>query len=349
MKRIRYYDLVRVICFLLIIFYHMTIQLVVDGICTNDVINRLHANANMHIGIMAVAVFFLLSGASLGVTTKHSFSVRTYFKKRLIRLLVPFYIATAVCMGLVLVTGIPFPNFDPVGTPKWRLIFTLLGLDTWLTMHHVQTFSLGIGEWFLGALIILSLLFPLFRLLIRMFPKAFFIVALCVYAGTLYAYTKGCFPDVGMHVNLLLKGFEFILGIYLGFYREKIPQKCCFLTIPVCLIFFFCPLAIPVSQGIKITVLAVCFFLSFSCLEKQLQNRKPKALDLLSGYSYELYLCHHMVIYLVYFILEKFLTGIPLFTLMFTGGLIGMLVVTVVLKAVSDWVIKRITSVLIPV
>ncbi|MCQ2509898.1 MAG: acyltransferase [Lachnospiraceae bacterium] len=344
-KRVRFYDLIRIICFCNIIYYHMTVQLAVDNICGYGIIDRFHSSPNMHIATMSVAVFFILSGASLGLTTREHFSIGKYYKKRLLRLLVPFYIATVFCITAVLVLGISIGSFNPAVTPKWTIIFTVLGLDTWMTMHGLQTFSIGLGEWFLGALIVLSVLYPLFRGLIRKIPGIFLGIVGVVYVGTILLYQQGFFDIVPMHMNLLLKGSEFILGIYFGMYREKLSPRWSILTIPVCLLFFVCPIALPISEAVKITVVAVCFFLSFACLENLLQRRDHPVMDRLCGCSYELFLCHHMVIYLVSVVLEKFLTGIPLVIGMFIAELIGMAIVTIVLKFLSDRLVNLLLGV----
>lgn len=339
MKRIRSYDLIRVICFCFIIYYHMIVQLGIDGVYEMTQIAGWYENTNIHFGTIAVAVFFLLSGASLGLTAGEQFSVRTYYRKRLIRLLVPFYLCTIVCMGLVLATGIHFPGFEPATTPAWRIIFNVLGMDTWVSMFGISTFSLGLGEWFLGELMVFSILFPVFRILIRKGPIRFGIAAVLIYVGTLLMYGRGNFANVPIHMNLLLKGFEFILGIYLGMYRQRIPRAAGFAAVPVFLVLAFSPIPLPVSAGLKITMLALCFFLSFLAMEPFLQKKKLSWVNLLSSCSYEAFLCHHMVIYMVSKVLESRIHGIPTLLLFFLAELIGIAVVTLVLKAISDRIV----------
>jgi len=94
MKRIKHFDVVRVICFILIIYYHMIAQLPANGICTYVDIWPFVANANMQMGTFAVAVFFMISGASLIYTTKDKFQLGKFYLKRYIRLLIPFYVVT---------------------------------------------------------------------------------------------------------------------------------------------------------------------------------------------------------------------------------------------------------------
>lgn len=90
MKRIHYFDLLRCTCFCFIIFYHLLFQLYLSGICPVERLNPLFSNSNMHLATLGVAVFFMLSGASLSYTAKENFSLAKYYKKRFLRILIPF-------------------------------------------------------------------------------------------------------------------------------------------------------------------------------------------------------------------------------------------------------------------
>ena len=171
MKRIKYFDLLRIVCFSFIIFYHMMVQLQINGIYPSEKVSPYFSNANMHIATLAVAVFFMLSGAGLAYTTKENFELKKFYQKRFIRLLIPFYIVIVIYAIVLAIIDPYFKVNHLVGVPKWRIIFTVLGIDEWVSMHNIATFSLGIGEWFLGALIILYVLFPVFRFLMLKMVK----------------------------------------------------------------------------------------------------------------------------------------------------------------------------------
>lgn len=152
MKRIRYFDLLRCTCFCFIIFYHLLFQLYLSGICPVERLNPLFSNSNMHLATLGVAVFFMLSGASLSYTAKENFSLAKYYKKRFLRILIPFYILYIVYFLFLLFQSHSVHNIFPEGIPAWRIVFTFLGMDSWVSMHGISTFSLTIGEWFLGCL-----------------------------------------------------------------------------------------------------------------------------------------------------------------------------------------------------
>lgn len=111
MKRIRYFDLLRCTCFCFIIFYHLLFQLYLSGICPVERLNPLFSNSNMHLATLGVAVFFMLSGASLSYTAKENFSLAKYYKKRFLRILIPFYILYIVYFLFLLSRAIPSTIF----------------------------------------------------------------------------------------------------------------------------------------------------------------------------------------------------------------------------------------------
>lgn len=332
MKRIKYFDLLRVICFILIIYYHMIAQLPVNGICSYEDIWPLVANHNMQIGTFAVAVFFMISGASLMHTTKDNLNLGLFYVKRYVRLLIPFYVVTFL---YYIVNAIRVRDFAGVyvgGIPVWRWIFTILGMDEWVSMHGIVTFSRGIGEWFLGVLVILSLLFPLFRYLMLKNTKAFMAIATILYLLVIYNYNS----DVLIYMSLPVKAYDFILGMWFALYWEKIDKGWKYLALAVVILYFVCPVPIIMNEALKILILGFAILLTFSLLEGCLQDKKLRVINVLSKYSYELYLVHHLVIYAMtpYQPGESF--GIKEILWLFTKEIIVMVAIAVLVKFISD-------------
>lgn len=336
MKRVKYYDLLRVVCFCFIILYHMLIQLYLSGICTNEQVSVYFSNSNMHIATLAVAVFFMLSGAGLACSTKKEINIKQFYKKRFLRLLIPFYIVSVLYFICRVIKAKSLLGAIPVGVPKWRIIFTFLGMDEWINMHGIPTFTQGIGEWFLGALVVLYLLFPLFRYLMLKHKKLFLTAATCIYIVVIYNYSSA----VPMHMSIILKGYEFIIGMYFGMYMTRPKTKWMVLTVPVVAFFFTCPKALGFNTALMITVLAVAFFVSFSYFEPILDKYKVTLFDRLGKYSYELFLVHHAVIYAVTPVACRYINGKWSILLLFVIQLIIMVPCTLVVKFASDRIIK---------
>ena len=227
MKRIHYFDLLRCTCFCFIIFYHLLFQLYLSGICPVERLNPLFSNSNMHLATLGVAVFFMLSGASLSYTAKENFSLAKYYKKRFLRILIPFYILYIVYFLFLLFQSHSVHNIFPEGIPAWRIVFTFLGMDSWVSMHGIST-------------------------------------------------------------------------------------------------------------GLKITILAVAFWISAACMEPVLEKGNGRFLRTISNYSYEVFLVHHIIIYFITPRAIPYMRGMV--------GVLGLFLVELLLMAVLGFLLKSISD-----
>lgn len=342
MKRIKYFDLLRVICFSIIIFYHMVAQLPINGVCSQEAIEPFVATENMQLGTLAVAVFFMISGASLMYTTKDKFQLIPFYLKRYMRLLIPFYVVTFIHYIYKAIMVHDLAGVYIGGIPVWRWIFTILGIDEWASMHGILTFSRGIGEWFLGALVIISLIFPLLRWLMLKNQKVFMAAATVLYVIVILFYK----PNIPLYMSLLTKGFDFVVGMWLGLNWQKIDKKWKYVTIPVVIVFFICPWKLPIPETLKIFILALAFLISFSFLEERLQNCDMKAINWLSKYSYELFLVHHLVIYELTRYRAPYINGVGGIILHFLLQLVVIFAFSVLAKFLADQLIRFATFIL---
>lgn len=336
MKRIKHFDVLRVICFLAIIFYHMVAQLPINGICSHEAILPFVANANMQLGTFAVSIFFMISGASLMYTTREKLELGMFYLKRYIRLLIPFYVVTFMYYVVNAIRVRDWAGVYIGGIPVWKWIFTILGMDEWVSMHGIETFSRGIGEWFLGALVILSVLFPLLRFLMLKNQKVFMTIATLLYLIVIFNYNS----DVLIYMSLPVKGFDFVLGMWFGLNWEKINPKWEYVTVPIVILYLVSPFAFPINEALKILILAFAFLVSFSFLEDNLQNCKMPIINWLSKYSYELFLVHHIVIYALTPYQPTFIDGIEDILILFAVELVIIFIVAIVAKFISDRLIK---------
>ena len=292
MKRIHYFDLLRCTCFCFIIFYHLLFQLYLSGICPVERLNPLFSNSNMHLATLGVAVFFMLSGASLSYTAKENFSLAKYYKKRFLRILIPFYILYIVYFLFLLFQSHSVHNIFPEG-------FFMIKNE-----------------------------------------KFFFIIATGIYLIVLFHYDF----SVPIHMNFFLKGYEFVIGMMIGYYHEKFNPKWIFLSLPVVIFFVLCPFALPISTGLKITILAVAFWISAACLEPVLEKGNGRFLRTISNYSYEVFLVHHIIIYFITPRAIPYMRGMVGVLGLFLVELLLMAVLGFLLKSISDQCIAALTN-----
>ena len=303
-KRYNFMNLLRVLSMFTIVFYHMLITLYIYGIRQLESISFFFENKNMHIAKIGVCLFFMLSGCGLMLGAKDSnkhFSIKDFYIKRFKKILIPFYIVY-VCYFIFLLCIGEMSISNPFGEKKLlpvSFIFTLLGMDAYLENFGVPTCSLGIGEWFLGCLILIYLLYPLLRLAMQKNKYSTIIAATAYYVLINMFYQDiPIFNGVNMYMNMAIKIYDFILGMFLAMVIDDIPKIALFISIPLNLIFVLCPFTLPGIDSFQIPIQCLTIFIICSFLEKALDraNGFMKVVSLLAAYSYEYFLVHHIVI-----------------------------------------------------
>lgn len=304
-KKYCFIDVIRLLSMLGIVYYHMLMSLYLCGIRQLDSIHGLFETPNMHIATVGVGLFFMISGAGLMLSSQKEehLNLKKYYFKRFLRILVPFYVVyllyliTFICLTGESLSGIYKGNINPLS-----IIFTLLGMDAYISSFGLPTYSLGIGEWFLGALVLMYLIFPLLRWGLRKnkwimlsIMSIYYVIILCVYDYFPFATTVPGF------VNFLCKVYEFFLGMFLITVIDRLPKKICLLlTIPVIVFYLIFPIPLReyVSYDLIILTQNLSFFLFFAGLEGVF-NKIPhviKCITFLGGFSYEFFLLHHKII-----------------------------------------------------
>lgn len=114
----------------------------------------------IYLGDFGSSLFFMVSGAALALTVPPEQPVMTFYKKRAKAIYPLFWLAWLLCFSVRFVTK---PGYY-VGAKTATLLLTFLGLDNfavaagWVGMDFAC-----VGEWFLGSILFLYLLFPFLR------------------------------------------------------------------------------------------------------------------------------------------------------------------------------------------
>ena len=222
------FDLIRCLAMLCIFLFHFNSIAGTSGIQYSRLYR--YAGRNLTLGQQGVTLFFILSGCTSVLSIRSilrkqgaaenrngsSMAFRkaalSYYGKRLLALMPLFWCAYFAAFLLFRAPGGDVFSF--------RYLLTLIGFDGYLAMSGVPTQYL-VGEWFLGAILILYLLFPLLYELIRRFPRITAAVILILYIlyTELYPFSRMKETDV------LLRIPEFCFGIYYMLYREAALEK----------------------------------------------------------------------------------------------------------------------------
>lgn len=201
-------DVIRCVAIVQVVLFHMCVA------------EAPFANALILWGREGVGLFFAISGAGLINRYYDQFDCKSYFKKRIISLYIPFWFAYAfLFLRNYVVNGFLFP-WEYMEVNKKYMLLSVLGVDGFASAMGIPNFYL-VGEWFLAVILFVYLVFPLYRKLFIRFPELtvilflIFRVALCL---------KNPFPLV-VCFNPITAMSNFSIGAYLIYSFSKSQFK----------------------------------------------------------------------------------------------------------------------------
>ena len=287
-ERIASFDFIRGLCALLIVLYHTVGVFQLNPVWDNFPIKAENPAGNWSISI--VAVFFMISGASLYYNypkIERAGLIPFYFK-RWKSLFPAFFLVWFInYIGGV----VSHHNFFFNADPKY-MILSFFGLDGYFYYLHPNYYS--VGEWFLGAIVLLYALYPL---LLFLFNRIKWIITAIL--GVIFVLIMLFNPFViEKSQNLLVCMFSFWLGMLYIRYREQLKKHSWIglLCIVPYILFEFVPM--PFDHDLAMKIASVPLFLFLDWLSDYLFKAPPvKSFFLFSSaISYEIFLVHHVLI-----------------------------------------------------
>jgi peptidoglycan/LPS O-acetylase OafA/YrhL len=277
-------DFVRGLSVLLIIFFHYNCATV--RIISNELTLFSYYR---YAGIIGVSMFFILSGAALTLSTQNNYSIVSFYKKRFMAIFPLFWATYIFIVFAISIIGQSSPFVDKYPP---TFILTIFGIDG-LLLYKIPNYYL-IGEWFLGCIIVLYILFPAIRLLFNKNNYLLLIssLAFCIILEKFYNI------DMPLLTFPLFRVFEFIFGMYFvtilnsnSYGRNLILLIASTVGI---ILFFSLPL-----HGLFFTYVlpGILFFVFLVSFAKIFEHYLPKkVISFLSKYSYTAFLVHHIIL-----------------------------------------------------
>lgn len=286
-KRIKGADFVRAISAIGIVIHHFSCTIEATG---KGSVLPLNTYANGNWGGLFVTVFFILSGAMLYYNYSEIKNLKTYYFKRWKGLFPMFYLAYIIfCIPYIVKYGTVFYKGSP-----FAYILTLLGMDGYFSYKTTTYYVLG--EWFLGAIILLYILYPvLLKLLKKPWISTAFLVALYIWQ----VYSK--IFEINSMRNLISCVISFWLGMLFMKYYEVIEKKKWIvsgISLAGLLIMLF--IKVPLETNIAIHVAGVFTFLVLLFIGNIIMEKPSKITVVISEVSlisYAIFLVHHELLY----------------------------------------------------
>ena len=287
-KRIESFDFIRAICAWIIVICHYAEICTITPQFSN--LPALYTYANGKWGeTTVVTIFFMLSGASLYYNHsdfKPKECKKFYFGR--FKGIFPMFYLLWLFLYYRQVTGVK--NFLYNGNPKY-FILSLLGMDGYMSYRYTPNYYF-IGEWFLGALILLYLCYPL---MVWCMKHCKIITSVVLLGGFISLYYTNFF-QISKERNLITCLLAFWVGMLFIEYMDYLAKWQ--LAIPAAIlaaVIIFVPLKI--DSLICMQINSLCLFAVFYFIGSWIM--KVKYVNSFISYSakisYPIFLLQHVV------------------------------------------------------
>ena len=285
-ERLFYLDLIRAFATVIIIITHYNAVFLYLMPEEKDKIIITSRVANLYIGDFGVSLFLIISGASLMYVYQEKLDLKKFVKKRFLGIYPMFWIAYILAFVYMFYNQRTFA----VDVPRKNFIFTILGIDGYVsTLKPIGTFYL-VGEWFIGLILMMYVVFPILRKLIIKYPIPTAVGIMIMYILSIIF--------VDRNVELFVRIPEFAFGMYFVRYIKKVKWPAVIVSVVVILYNSF--LTPPFNNNIQTTYIGICAFLILVWLADYVKVFWLENIcSIISKYSYAIFLVHHFIIFRV--------------------------------------------------
>lgn len=334
-SRIPEFDIVRVLAMFWVVTYHFGMEYR-DSVSGAPLLNFFCVTPNFDFGNVSVTMFLVLSGALLYRKYKdcNIGNLGHFYKARARAIYPPFWIMNLyVVLTMVrhlFSDGSPFYAGNPL-----KLLLTVSGFDGYVQMFGFRNYYFC-GEWFVGAILILYLLFPTLAWLYKKCPK--FLFAILTTAYFLQFLLPKNLNEIFsiLPCTLMLK---FALGFLLVEFYSKL-QKPFIGGIAFLLFVLLCLVDIPglLKTDFLGTLAGLLLFVAILGLGGFVRGASQKVVSFLAPISYCVFLIQHIAIVWLQIVFIKIIERLG-FAL---NGLsaFALLVATFILIVAVAWCLK---------
>lgn len=287
-ERIFYLDFIRAIAVIAILLTHYNALFLYAG--DNSALKNIvitYKVANIYIGGFGVSLFLIISGASLMYVYKDKLDLKKFYYKRFMNIYPMFWIAFVFAF---LYTFYKDRCIDR-SVPRINILFSVFGMDGYLQTAFKTYYKLG--EWFLGFIIIMYVIFPLLRLAVLKAPAISFSVSLVVACLSIRFYDLPI-PD---STFLLVRLPEILFGMIFITYVKKC--KASWAVVSLIVIVINTIVKPDFNHCYQNMYIGIAFFVLFAYISQFLKDLKllTAFCKVLCKYSYAIFLTHHIIMY----------------------------------------------------
>lgn len=275
--QLEYLNFARVVMTLLIVLYHSSGYLL-NGAGT-QFFEKIAASA---LGPVGVAAFFTLSGMTIKYNNSEV-KIVGFYKKRFLSIYPSFWIV----WGLVYLSRVISAKSFFYNGNKWSILLSFCGLDGYLGGAYYC-----VGEWFLGAIIIMYVLYPL---LLWLFIHAKVFSSMMITMVYYVIISKDLLGTSGFR-NIVTCVMSFWIGMLLADCIEKIVDNWVLFIVLLLIIWHISTGNTPFTVYTGIVIWGTCS-LGIACIiGKAIKNTiMNKIISYLAKICFQIFLLHHVV------------------------------------------------------
>lgn len=284
-ERLFYLDFVRAIAVISILITHFNARYLYLSPPMPEKAVLTTTVSNIYIGSWGVSLFFIISGAALMYVYQERIEIKKFYKKRFLSIYPMFWIAYIVAFFYLFYTNKMIPGS---GVPKINFIYTILGMDG-MVAAYIPTYYI-LGEWFLGAIILMYVLFPLLRKGVKKQPIITFGLSIIVYI-LIIVYIK----DINVSIIILTRLPEILFGMLYVKSEKKVNWKMALGAMIVLVANSIIKPSFP--EAVQTTYVGIASFILLVYISYWFKFRICHSVcNLISKYSYAIFLVHHVII-----------------------------------------------------
>lgn len=174
---------------------------------------------------------------------------------------------------------------------SFKIVLTILGLDGYLS-YRIKTYYL-VGEWFLGAIIIIYSLYPL----VLWFKNKHIFIFISSNCILYYLMYKTGFFVISQTNNLITCINSFFFGMFIINYKKFVYGNIILLLFSLVLLLFLCLVKINSSFILIMQIQGLSLYIILIIVGKFLMSKiYSQIFKQISNLSYSIYLFHHRII-----------------------------------------------------
>lgn len=281
--RILAFDFIKAFCAFGIICYHFAIHSRKLGWLVEV------PNHTVGWGDIFVVIFFVVSGALLYLHHSEIPSIADFYKKRCVAIFPAFYLAY---LSVVVLRKILSPQNFLFQRPLKYYAITIVGMDGFLwTSTRPHNYYI-LGEWFLGAILLAYLLYPLLVWLLQKNEK---IYILSVFGMFMLTYNWEMLAQSPLR-NIFSICFSFSIGMMIA--KHSLYQDKSLYILGAIVFAFFAGLPLKPHFVLSGQFGGIALFFFLFAIGNKIQRIKwlREAISWIGSVSYEMFLFQHIVI-----------------------------------------------------